>query len=295
MSAPPEVPRGARRTPTSNGYAFWVYGGDRTVLRDAYHWFLRMPWGVSLALIAAAMFTANLVFATLYFEIGGVVGARPGSFFDAVSFSVQTMATIGYGVMNPATKASQTVMIVESLFGIVFTALATGLVFAKFSRTTGRIGFSKHAVITKHEGKPTLMFRIGNKRSNVIVEAQLRVTAAFATMTAEGRPFYRMRDLSLVRDRMTGLRRGWSVMHVIDETSPLYGLDAAALQKAEVEIECALIGFDDVSMQTVHSIHIYSDKDIVFGHRLVDTIQTLPNGDLLLDLTKFDAIEPDAC
>jgi inward rectifier potassium channel len=196
--------------------------------------------------------------------------------------------------MNPHTTGSQTVMIVESLFGIVFTALATGLVFAKFSRSTGRIGFSKLAVITNHDGKRTLMLRVGNLRSNVIVEARLCITAALATITAEGKPFYRMHDLKLVRDRMTGLRRGWTVMHVIDETSPLYGMDAAGLEKAECEIECAITGLDDVTMQTVHMIHLYSDKTIVFGHRFVDTIQTLSNGDLLFDLTKFDAIEPDA-
>jgi inward rectifier potassium channel len=294
MPAPPEVPRGSRSTRTPTGYTFWTYGIERAVLRDLYHSFLRMPWPASLGFILAALFAMNIVFATIYFMVGGVEGAEPGSFFDDLSFSVQTMATIGYGVMNPTGVTAQSVMIVESLFGIIFTALATGLVFAKFSRSTGRIGFSKHVVITRHEGKDTLMFRVGNKRSNVIVEAQLRVVAALATTTAEGRPFYSLRDLTLVRDRMAGMRRGWSVMHVIDETSPLYGMDARAMEKAEVELECALTGLDDTTMQAIHMIHIYSDKDIRFGHRFVDTIKALPNGDMFVDLTKFDAIEPDA-
>jgi len=294
MSAPPEVPRGSRVTPASTGYKFWVYGEKRAVLRDAYHTFLRMPWPASLSLIMAALFVANLLFATLYFQIGGVEGAARGSFFDDLSFSVQTMATIGYGVMNPKSGGAQTVMIVESLFGIIFTALATGLVFAKFSRATARIQFSQHAVITQHDGKPTLIFRVGNQRSNVIVHAQLRVIGAFLKKTAERRTFYTLIDLPLVRDHMAGMRRGWQVMHVIDEASPLHGMDAAGLEQAETELECALIGLDDVTMQTVHMIHIYGDKDIRFGHRFVDTMKTLPNGDIFLDLTKFNAIEPDA-
>jgi inward rectifier potassium channel len=234
------------------------------------------------------------VFATLYLWSGGLAGVREGSFFDSLSFSVQTLATIGYGVMYPKTSAAATIMICEALYSVIFGALATGLVFAKFARTTGRIAFSKYAVITQHEGKPTLIFRCGNRRSNTIVEAQLRVVGAFSTITAEGRPFYKMSDINLVRDRMAGMRRGWQVMHVIDETSPFYGKNAEDLAKAELEMEISLIGLDDVTMQTVHTIHSYSDQDIKFGYRFIDTITALPSGDLILDLTKFDAIEPDA-
>ena len=272
----------------------WIVGDERAVLRDAYHTFLRLPWPASLGLIMLALFAANIGFALIYYQVGGVEGAHVGSFFDDLSFSVQTMATIGYGVMNPKSGAAQSVMIIESLFGIIFTALATGLVFAKFSRATGRIQFSSHAVITSHEGKPTLMLRVGNKRSNVIVEAQLRMVAALLTKTAEGHTFYAMKDVTLVRERMAGLRRGWTVMHVIDENSPFWGKNAQALADAELEIECALTGLDDVTLQTVHMIHIYTDKDIKFGHRFVDSMKTLSNGDVLLDLTKFDAIVPEA-
>jgi inward rectifier potassium channel len=295
MSAPPEVPRGARARPTKQGYTFWIIGEERATLRDAYHRFLHMRWSASLAMIVAAMFASNLVFAALYFMSGGLAGVREGSFFDALSFSVQTLATIGYGVMYPKTSTAATIMICEALYSVIFSALATGLVFAKFARTTGRIAFSKYAVVTQHEGKPTLIFRCGNRRSNTIVEAQLRVIGAFSTITAEGRPFYKMSDLPLVRDRMAGMRRGWQVMHVIDEHSPLHGMDAAGLAKGEFEMEISLTGLDDVTMQTVHTIHSYSDQDIKFGHRFVDTITALPNGDLILDLTKFDAIVPDAC
>lgn len=293
MSAPAEhPPPGARRYPQSQGFAFWIVGERRTVLRDAYHTFLRMRWSASLALIAVGLLVSNVLFATAFWIVGGVNGTD-GSFVDMFSYSMETLATIGYGVMNPGSPAAHAVMIVEAIYGIVVVALATGLVFTKFSRATARMAFSKHVVITKHDGKQTLMFRCGNMRANVIVQAQLHVTCSLARKTAEGRPFYRILDLPLVRDRMSGLRRGWTVMHVIDEASPLFGLDAKALETADLEIEVSLTGLDDVTMQTVHSSHQYTFHDVHFGYRLADTISPLANGDLVLDLTKFDVIEPD--
>jgi inward rectifier potassium channel len=293
MSAPPDLPPGARRVPQPQGYAFWIVGDERAVLRDAYHSFLRARWGVSLGLIALGFFLVNLAFAVVFWRIGGFSDGS-ASFFDAVSFSVQTLATIGYGVMNPKTDAANTVVILESIASIIFTALATGLVFAKFARATARVGFTRHCVITSHEGKPTLMFRAGNRRSNVIVEAHMHVVAGLLRVTAEGERFYKLHDLKLVRDRMAGMRRGWSVMHVIDETSPLHGLDAQGMQRAEVELEVSLTGLDDVTMQTVHALHIYTDDKIRFGYRFLDTLRSLPNGDMLVDLRQFDAIVPDS-
>jgi inward rectifier potassium channel len=293
MSAPPEhAPPGARRYPQPQGFAFWIVGDQRARLRDAYHTFLRMRWSASLALISIGLLIANLVFATAFYITGGVAGTD-GTFVDMFSYSMETLATIGYGVMNPVSPAAHAVMIVEAIFGIIVVALATGLVFTKFSRATARMAFSRFVVITKHDGKQTLMFRCGNMRSNVIVQAQLHVTCSLSRPTAEGRPFYRILDLPLVRDRMSGLRRGWTIMHVIDEASPLYGLDAAGLEKGDLEIEISLTGLDDVTMQTVHSSHLYTFHDVRFGHRLADTMSPLANGDLVLDLTKFDVIEPD--
>jgi inward rectifier potassium channel len=293
MSVPSDLPPGARAIPQPQGYKFWIVGDERAVLRDAYHSFLRSPWWAAFLLIAAGFFFVNLIFAVIYYAVGGVDGMRTGSFLDALSFSVQTLATIGYGVMNPKSGAANAVMIVEAITGIIVTALATGLVFAKFARPTARVGFTNHCVITKHEGVNTLIFRLGNRRSNIIVDAQLRVVASFTRVTAEGETFYKLHDLPLVRDRMGGMRRGWVAMHVISETSPFYGLDAEGLAKAEVEIEVSLIGLDDVTMQTVHSIHIYTDKHIKFGHRFADTMRQLDNGDIMLDLRQFDVTVPD--
>ena len=290
---PETVPREARRVQLPQGYAFWVLGAQRAFLRDAYHSFLRVPWAASIGLIALAFVLVNLVFAAVYYVVGGVAGLNASSFFDALVFSVQTIGTIGYGVMHPESHAANIVMIVESIAGIIFTALVTGLVFAKFSRATSRMMFSQNALITTHDGQLTLMFRCGNMRSNVIVDAQLRVSAGFTRKTVEGGNFYRLYELPLVRHHMTGLRRGWLAMHVIDDQSPFYQMDAEALDRHEVELDISLMGLDDVTMQTVHGSHQYTDKQIKFGHRFVDMMRVLPGGDVLVDLTKFDSIVPE--
>jgi inward rectifier potassium channel len=286
------IPKGARPTAQPGGYTYWVVGGDRALLRDAYHTFLRLPWGASLALIALALIVVNLAFATLYYVVGGVDGVS-GSYWDAFVFSVQTLGTIGYGVMVPRSTAANTLMIIESITSVIVIALATGLVFSKFARATARVAFSQDAVIAKRNGKPTLTMRVGNRRSNVIVEARVRITAGFTRTTLEGEPFYEILDLKLVRERISGLRRGWVVMHVVDETSPLYGKTAADLAAEEVELEVSLTGFDDVTMQTVHALHSYMDRQIKIGYRFEDTLRALPNGDLLVDLTQFDAVVPE--
>lgn len=285
------LPPGTRKV-QQRGTTFYVVGDERQLLRDAYHTFLNLPWSAALGLIAIAFFVFNVAFAVVYLQVGGIQGAD-GSFIDALSFSVQTMATIGYGVMHPTSNPANGAMIIESMFGIIFTALTTGLVFAKFSRPTTRVRYSSTMVITTFEGKRTLMFRIGNRRSNVIVEAQLHVVAFVTTRTAEGETFYKARDVQLVRDRQVGMTRGWTVMHEIDQTSPLYGLDAKGLADIEIEINIALTGIDSVTMQSVHSIHRYDDTDIKDGFRFMDTLTPLPGGQLLIDLRNFDAVVPD--
>src|SRR5262249_43718656 len=230
---PPQIPiarlPATARKVSQQGAAFYVIGDERAPLRDAYHIFLRLPWPASLGLIAAGFFACNLMFGTLYYTVGGLSGSD-GSFFDALSFSVQTLATIGYGAMYPASRVASVIMWFESLLSVVLTALATGLVFSKFARPTTRVAFSRYAVITRHEGHRTLLFRAGNRRSNVIVEATIHVVAVFTTETAEGKLFYKAVDLAMVRDRQVGMTRGWTLMHVIDQNSPLHEIDPLKLK-----------------------------------------------------------------
>lgn len=163
---PKGVPATAQRNIQSTGYSIWVEGGKRARLRDFYHAFLKMRWGWAFALIGLGFFTINLIFAMIYYLVGGIEGVAGGSFFDSLMFSVETLGTIGYGVMHPASHAASVVVIVESITGIITTSLITGLVFSKFSRSVGRFAFSTSAVVCTHEGKLTFMFRCGNERAN---------------------------------------------------------------------------------------------------------------------------------
>jgi len=286
-----DLPRSARRV-TQQGSTFYVIGDQRAVLRDAYHIFLKLRWPASIALIAIAFMTVNLGFALLYFLTGGVDGTD-GSFFDALAFSVETLATVGYGAMHPVSRAAHLVMMAESIVSLISTALVTGLVFSKFSRPSTRVSFSACAVITKHEGKPTLIFRASNRRSNVIVEATIHVVAVLTTTTAEGKVFYKAVDLPLVRDRQVGMTRGWTLMHVIDEASPLHQATSRRLAELELELYIALTGIDDVQRQAVYAIHKYTDDQIRVDHHFEDTLVPLDNGEFIVDMTKFDAVVPD--
>jgi len=286
-----DLPSSARKV-TQQGSTFYVIGDQRALLRDAYHIFLKLRWPASIALIAIAFMAVNLVFATLYLLTGGVEGTD-GSFFDALSFSVETLATIGYGAMHPVSTAAHLVMMAESIVSLINTALVTGLVFSKFARPSTRVAFSASAVITRHEGKPTLIFRASNRRSNVIVEATIHVVAVFTTTTSEGKVFYKAIDLPMVRDRQVGMSRGWTLMHVIDEASPLYQATPRRLAELELELYIALTGIDDVQRQTVHAIHKYTDEQIRVDHHFEDTLTTLDNGEFIVDMTKFDTVTPD--
>ena len=287
------IPPGARRF-QQQGTTFYVVGEQRAFFRDLYHLFLRLPWLGTFGVIGLMFLASNLMFAIPYWLGGGVTNAS-GSYFDAFSFSVQTMATIGYGQMYPSSPGATTVMIVESVYGLMLTALATGIIFAKFSRPTTRVAFSKNVVITQHEGKRTLIFRVGNRRNNVIIEATLHVIAVVTTTTQEGKTFYKAHDLKLVRDRQVGMTRGWTVLHVIDETSPFFALrDRAAVEKAEVEIHISLTGVDDVTMQQVNTVQSYTRaSDFAFDHHFADVIVPLDNGEFMTDVGKFDTIIPD--
>ncbi|MFL5305596.1 MAG: ion channel [Polyangia bacterium] len=273
-------------------YEIRVVGVRPSPLRDFYHSLLRRPWRVTIAAISAVFLGANALFAAVYVIVGGVAHAEPGSFRDAFFFSVETMGTIGYGAMFPESPAANIVMVLESITGLTLTALATGLVFAKFSRSTARLVFSRNVVITTLNGMPTLMFRLGNLRGNLIVDAQLRVVMIRTERTLEGETFYRMLDLPLTRQRAMSLTRSWNALHVIDSSSPLHGETSESLAAKEVELQVLVVGLDDITMQTVHGKYRYFAKDLKWGYKLADVLSETPDGHMLLDLRRFHDIEP---
>lgn len=271
-------------------YQVRVVGAPRTPLRDFYHALLQLQWPATIGFIAGAYFVVNALFALLYYAIGGVEHADPSSFVDAFYFSVQTMGTIGYGYMYPATHAANALVVVESTASIVLTALATGLVFAKFSRPTARLMFSERITISPMNGVPTLSFRLGNQRKNRIVEATIRVVMLRSERTLEGKDFYRSTDLKLARDRLS-LTRSWNVLHVVDQTSPLFRDTPESLIEDGVEFVVSVSGLDDTWMQIVHAQYSYPAEMVMYGYRLADVLNEQGNV-LTLDLTHFHEVEP---
>ena len=269
-----------------------VVGATSHPLRDAYHSLLRMRWTGVLVTIAVLFLATNAVFAVLYLEVGGITGAREGSLRDAFFFSVQTIGTVGYGAMYPTSTGANTLVTIESIAGVILTALATGIVFARFSQTTSRLVFTSKVCVGPMDGVPTVMLRVGNDRASLIFEATIRVIMTRTVITKEGVTFYRMVDLPLARERSLALSRSWTVMHVIDEKSPLFGMTPDECNLEELEITASVVGTDDTSLQPVHARRRYESKDIVWGARPADVLSELPDGRIALDVRKFDMIIP---
>ncbi|MDB4994687.1 MAG: Ion transport 2 domain protein, partial [Myxococcaceae bacterium] len=274
--APPPVnPR--RRAPEHEvGDRVVRIGMPRTPFADFYASLLASSWSLLVGVITGAYVVLNLFFASLFYFGGAtILNAREGSFQDAFFFSVQTFATIGYGAMSPQGFFGNLLVTIEAIVGILFVAMATGLMFAKFSRPSARVVFSRNAVITKREGVPTLMFRMANERGNRIVEASVRVVLVRNETTSEGEKVRRFYDLPLTRAQTALFAFTWSAMSPITETSPLYGETTASLEDSEDELVISLVGIDETLSQTIHARHYYGADDVLFGRKFVDILASL--------------------
>jgi inward rectifier potassium channel len=255
---------------------------------DLYHRTLTLSWPGFFALGASVYVLANIFFAGLYLlQPGSVVNAHPGSFLDAFFFSVQTMATIGYGVMAPATIYANLLMTVETAVGLLFVAMTTGLVFARFSRPTARIMFSRVAVIGPHNGKPSLTVRVANQRRNQMLAAQVSMTLVRDEHTAEGSLYRRFHDLKLMRDRSPVFALTFTVIHEIDVDSPLYATTPEALAENNAEIVVTASGIDEILVTTVHARTSYLSHEILWNHRFADIIGWTEDGRRAIDYRRF--------
>ena len=223
---------------------------------------------------------------------GAIANARPGAFADAFFFSVQTMATVGYGQMAPATLYANLVVTVETAVGLMFLALATGLVFARFSRPTARVLFSRVAVIGPYNGTPTLSFRLANQRSNQILQAEVSAVLLRDETTLEGAPIRRFYDLKLARYRTPVFALTFSVMHEIDSDSPLHGASAASLEADNAELIVTASGIDETIAQRVHARTSYLPHEILWGHRFVDVMGWTDDGSRVIDYRQFHDTVP---
>jgi inward rectifier potassium channel len=281
------IARGRRR----QRRPFVIIGQDRSQWTDFYQAVLSAPWWLFLSGLAAGYFAVNAVFAGLYLlDPGGIENARAGSFRDALFFSMQTLGTYSTNAMAPKSFYVDTIVTIESFFSVLNIAVATGAVFARVSRPTARVIFSRHAVITAFEGVPTLMFRVANQRGNQILEAAITVTLVRQIITREGQAMRRFVELALVRARSPLFALSWTVMHPMDESSPIFGATRESLLADQAEFIVVLSGTDETFADTIYARHSYMPDEIHWNKRFVDIISTRPDGRRLVDLGKFHSV-----
>ena len=247
---------------------------------------------VFVGLGLAAYLLLNTAFALLYFiDPGGLAGARVGSFGDTFFFSVETIGTIGYGLIAPKDLYTNIVMTAENFCGLSFIAVATGVIFARVSRPTARVVFTKNALITLHEGQPTFMFRAANERANRLLEADVTVSITRDIVTAEGKRMRRFEDMKVVRARSPLFALTWTVLHVIDKDSPLYGLTKERVEEEAGNILVLISGMDETFAQRIHARHAYGGADLVWNRHFADVIFEEPEGQWVLDFTRFHNLD----
>jgi inward rectifier potassium channel len=267
-------------------------GRSRAPVADLYHTLLGLKWWQFFLAVGAGFVGANALFALAYVMApGSIANARPGSFEDGFFFSVQTMATIGYGLMAPATRLGHVLVTLEAIIGVLGFALVTGMTFSRFSRPTARVLFAERAVIGPRDGVPHLMFRMANYRHNAIVEAQLHVLLLMEEVSREGQVMRRPYELELVRDRNSMFVLTWTAMHVIDEKSQFFGPNALErLRERKGELFLTLTGIDETTAQTIHARFNYQLEAIVPDAYFADVLTVQADGTRIIDYAKFHEV-----
>lgn len=270
-------------------------GDPHSYWDDIYHLLLTMPWPAFVSLACLLYLLVNALFALGYSVSGGIatVGENePEYFLELFFFSVQTMASIGYGAMYPTNLYAHSLVVIEALVSLFFIATTTGLVFARFSLPTARILFSNVAVIAPFNGVPTLMFRTANKRKNYILEAQLWVTLVRDEYNDEGDFMRRFYDIPLVRSHTPVFSLSWTAMHQILPGGLLDGDTAKTLMQDRAEIIVTLTGLDETLAQTIHARHTFTAENIFWDHRFADILLTGQHGRRIIDFTQFHITHP---
>jgi inward rectifier potassium channel len=261
---------------------------------DLYYRSMTVSWPGFFAGAAVIFAVLNGAFAFIYF-LGDrpVANAVPDRFLDLVYFSIETLATVGYGDMHPQTDYGHLVATVEIFTGMSFLAVMTGLVFSRFSRPRARFIFARYPIVASHEGQPTLMIRVANARHNTISGAMARLWLIRGEHSAEGQYFRRYYELDLRRNENPVFALSWTIFHPIDESSPLYGASPDDLAQAEALLVLTISGLDDNSAQQLNARQTYSQEHIRWQHRYVDIASNADDGRLLLDYGKFHDVTPE--
>lgn len=257
---------------------------------DIDRFFLTCSWPAFLAGLGVLFLAAHSVFALAYLvDSGGIANARPGSFSDAFFFSIETMATVGQATMIPKSLYSHIVSTVEIVTGVLGFSVATALIVARFSRPIPCVLFSRVAVVHSFNGVPALMIRVASKHNRLVLEAAVQMKLLLDGATLEGDRLLPFHDLKVAQDHTPVLVLSWTVIHVIDESSPLFGRTSASLGDCTMIV--TLSGLDERTLQSVHAHKVYHASDIRWGAQFADPFRTAPDGRRRLDFRRFHEID----
>ncbi|MGI9086367.1 MAG: ion channel [Chthoniobacterales bacterium] len=287
-----------KRKPTpisvrSGGVEFLKINAARRDWRDTYHWILSLTWPRFAAFILGVYLFINCAFAAAYAFGGPCIGKMtPGSFPAAFFFSIETLATVGYGHMYPANTYGHIVVTLEIIIGMFWIAVITGLIFVRFSRPTARILFSDSILIGNHDGRPSLMFRVANLRHTSMVEAEFRTIFSRDEKVKEGEMIRRFYPLKLYPERMISFPAALVIRHTIDEQSPLHGVTAETLKASDAFFLASTVSIELVMAASVQSQKGYSYEAVRFGERFVDVYEEKEHGTLVVDYGRLHDTEP---
>jgi inward rectifier potassium channel len=268
-------------------------GIARSILQDQYHYFMTVSWPQLFGTFAIFFLAFDVLFGCLYALVPGcIANLNPPGFAGAFFFSVETLATVGYGDMHPVTLYGHSIAMLEIFVGLMSLALITGIMFARFSRPRARFLFARYAVVRPIDGKLTLMFRAANARLNVVQEATAQLRMMRDEVTVEGFNIRRVIDLTLVRSQHPMFFLGWNIMHVIDASSPLRSETSESLGRARALFILSVAGTDDTTGQVLMARAEYLGEDIRWNHSYRDILERAPDGSLHIDYGKFDDVEP---
>jgi len=260
--------------------------------RDGYHWVLSLTWPHFALFLVVSYVTINLLFATLYAIGGGIADLTPRSFPHAFFFSVETLATVGYGHNYPATLYGHIIVTIEIFMGMIWLAVITGLIFVRFSRPTARILFSQNLLIGNHHGRPTLMFRVANLRHTSMVNARFRLTFSRDEKMLEGEEVRRFYPLKVYPEHMIQFPAALTIRHTIDQDSPLSGETAETLARCDAFFVASVTSIETVMAAAVQSQQDYAYDEIRWGERFVEIYEDRADGKLQVDYGRIHQTEP---
>jgi inward rectifier potassium channel len=267
--------------------------GFRQKTGGAYTHLVSMTWPKFLTTVFVTYLLVNFIFAQLYYILGpnalltGQADLGLGPFEKAFFFSVQTLTTVGYGSIYPTGTAAHIISSVEAALGLMSFALATGILFARFSRPTARLIFSDQMVVSPFGEVTALQFRIANQRSNVLMELDADLMLMTVEVGPDGKFKRNFQELALERDHLFFLALSWTLVHPINETSPLWGKTEEDLRAMQAEIMILIKGFDDSFSQVVHTRYSYRWDEVRWSARFLPAFDVAPEGHMILDLSKM--------